>query len=228
METKTPNPPNASSEAELPSSGSRRCAACLMLHRLCICALTPRVESLTRLVLIIHRREILKPTNTGALAVRSLVNSEMHVRGTEGLPLDYSVIAPSDAHNLYLFPADDAVPLSPELGATLRATGRPVRLIVPDGNWGQAARVGKKVRGQPSITKVSLPPGPPSSYGLRREAKPRPDGLATLEAISRAFAALEGEHVSEPLLEIFRIMVARSLWSRGSLPAAQVYGGMPP
>jgi DTW domain-containing protein YfiP len=196
-----------------------------MLHRLCICAAVPRIENDTRLVLIIHRREIVKPTNTGALAARCLAQSEVHVRGAEGQPIDYARIAPPNATNLYLFPAEDAEPLTPELCATL---ARPVRLIVPDGNWGQAARVGKRIRALRGVRYVTLPPGAPTQYGLRREAKPRPEGLATLEAISRALRVLDGPRVSDPLDEIFRIMVSRSLWSRGKVPAAAVYGGLPP
>lgn len=196
-----------------------------MLLRLCICGAMPKIDNATRLVLIIHRREIVKPTNTGALAARCLRESEIHVRGAEGQAIDYELLTPADATNLYLFPADDAVPLTPEFCASL---ARPARLIVPDGNWGQAARVGKRVRAQRGVVCVTLPTGAPTQYGLRREAKPRPEGLATLEAISRALRVLDGPHVSDPLDEIFRIMVSRSLWSRGKIAAAAVYGGLPP
>lgn len=196
-----------------------------MLLRLCICALVPRVENLTRLVLVIHHREIRKPTNTGALAARCLTSSEIHVTGAIGKPTDYATVAPEGATNLFLFPSETAEMLSPEFVSRLRG---PVRLIVPDGNWGQAGRVRRRLtRGAP-ITDVILPPGPPSEYRLRREAVGRPEGLATLEAIARAYAVLEGPKVSEPLLEIFRTMVERTLWTKGKLPADQVRGGIPP
>ena len=184
----------------------------------------PQINNLTRLVLVIHQREIRKPSNTGALAVRCLLNSELHLRGAVGAPADYGGLAQADATNLYLFPGEDAIPLTPAFCATLVG---PVRLIVPDGNWGQAARVWGKLPEHVPITRVTLPPGPPTQYRLRHESPLRPEGLATLEAIARALETLEGPHVSEPMLHVFRMRVERSLWAKGKLPAHAVFQGIP-
>jgi DTW domain-containing protein YfiP len=196
----------------------------MMLVRLCICALVPRLETSTRLVLVIHHREIRKPTNTGALAARCLANSEVHVTGVLGRPTDYARLGASVGTNLYLFPSPDAPVLTPALRDALP---RPFRLIVPDGNWGQAGRVRRKLASGPAITDVALMEGPRSTYRLRREAAGREDGLATLEAIARAYAVLEGEAVSAALLQLFNTMVERTLWSRGKLRADEVTGGIP-
>jgi DTW domain-containing protein len=52
------------------------------MHRsLCICALLPRLETRTRVVLLIHQLEVDKPTNTGVVAARCLVNSAVVYRG---------------------------------------------------------------------------------------------------------------------------------------------------
>lgn len=203
----------------------RRCPACMMLQRLCICSDVPRLETLSRLVLVVHHRELKKPTNTGGLAARCLVNSEVHVSGAIGTVVDYDAVAPESATNLFLFPSEDAVPLTPE---NARGFKGPIRLIVPDGNWGQAARIRKKLKDSPRIINVSLPEGPVTRYQLRREALDRPEGLATLEAIARAMHALEGPQISDALLAIFRTFVDRTLWSRGKLAAASVQGGIPP
>ena len=48
-----------------------RCADCRMHRSLCICALLPRLETRTRVVLLLHQLEIVKPTNTGLVAARS-------------------------------------------------------------------------------------------------------------------------------------------------------------
>jgi DTW domain-containing protein YfiP len=190
---------------------------------LCICALMPSLSTASRLVLLIHRREARKPTNTGQLAARALLNHEVHVIGEQGNPLDYQRLCPPEATNLCLFPAKTAVTLTPDFCASLE---RPVRLVVPDGNWGQAGRVHSKLP-QARVTFVTLPEGPPTQYRLRRETREQPGGLATLEAIARALEVLEGPAVSAPLLEIFRIFVERTLWTRGKLPMAKVYGGIP-
>jgi DTW domain-containing protein len=190
---------------------------------LCVCALVQRVETRTRLVLVIHRYEDRKPTNTGRLAVSCLANSEIVVRGhrpSADAPPEPPLAFPAGAQPLLLYPAEDAVPLTDFAGAG------PVVLVVPDGNWRQASKVRKRVPGLAEVPCVSLPAGAPTAYRLRFE--PQRGGLATLEAIARAFGVLEGPAVEEALLRPFRAMVERTLWARGELAAADVKGGLPP
>lgn len=191
-----------------------------MMHQsLCICALVPRLETRTRLVLVMHKAEQRKPTNTGHIATMSLVNSETIIRGVENMP-DPPVTWPEGSEPLLLFPAEGAKPLEP------RPPDRPpVTLIVPDGNWRQASKVRQRVRSLREVRCVTLPVGAKTSYRLRSESQP--NGLATIEAIARAFGILEGPLVQTALEQIFRTMVERTLWIRGSLPTAEVEGGIP-
>ncbi len=192
-----------------------------MLGGLCVCALmpSPPLATRTRLVLIIHRFEERKPTNTGRLAAACLAASEVLVRGHAGEPSP-PFIAPAGTRPLLLFPADDAIALD-----QLPPSPDPVTLIVPDGTWRQAQRVRTRVPGLRDVPCVVLPPGEPSRYRLRHE--PRGGGLATIEAIARAFELLEGAHVRAALERVFHAMVDRTLWSRGALDAADVTGGVP-
>lgn len=183
---------------------------------LCVCSLTPRIETKTRLILVIHHTEIRKPTNTGHLAAACLPNSEIHVRGRDRTPS--SALSWGERTPLLLFPHEgEAEPLTPVDG--------PVALIVPDGNWRQASKVRARVPGMKAVKCVTLPPGPPSIYRLRTEA--HPTGLATMEAIARALGILEGPEVQQKLEELFRVMVERTLWVRGNLRAEAVTGGIP-
>ncbi len=191
---------------------------------LCVCALVPRVETRTRLVLVIHRYEDRKPTNTGRLAATCLTNSEIVVRGhrpVPGAPDEAGLAFAEGTQPLLLYPAEDAVPLADFAGAP-----RPVVLVVPDGNWRQASKVRKRVAGLGAVPCVSLPAGAPTTYRLRFE--PQKGGLATLEAIARAFGVLEGPAVEEALLRPFHAMVERTLWSRGELSEKDVRSGLPP
>ena len=194
----------------------QRCQGCMMHLSLCICALIPRLETKTRLVLVMHKAEKRKPTNTGHLAAKALVNSETIVRGIEGKP-DPEVTWPEGSEPVLLYPAEDARPLE--------ACSHPVSLIVPDGNWRQASKVRQRVRGLRDVRCVTLPVGAPTTYRLRSESQP--NGLATIEAIARAFGILEGAHIQDALEGIFRTMVERTLWIRGSLPTADVSDGIP-
>jgi DTW domain-containing protein len=193
---------------------THRCPRCVMHKTLCVCALVPRLETRTRLVLLIHRAEARKPTNTGRLALACLVNSEVHVRGREGEPSGR--LAWEETDPMLLFPHEDAIELGAGAGGVQR---RPVTLVVPDGNWRQASRMRARVPGLQDIPCVMLPKGPPSTYRLRFEA--HDGGLATVEAIARAL-------VRRALERIFDAMVERTLWARGALEACDVTGGVPP
>jgi DTW domain-containing protein YfiP len=206
----------------------RRCPECRLQRRLCICALIPRLETRTRLVLVLHQLEARKPTNTGLLAVRCLANSTVVMRGRrpdgpDALPdplLDDDfpwLEAPEDA--VLLFPSEDAVPI-----AEVRDHPRPLRLVVPDGTWSQAIRARKRLHGLDRLRCVYVPAGA-SEYRLRHD--PREGHLSTLEAIARAYGALEGAAAQEALERVHRIMVERTLWSRGRLAVGEVTGGIP-
>jgi len=201
-----------------------RCGRCRMLGTLCVCPLIPRprLATRTRLVLLIHRFEDRKPTNTGRLAAECLANSQVVVRGHASAPTP-RVACDAGSTPLLLFPHEGATPLDER--SPWRGSQRPVTLIVPDGTWRQASKVRNRVAGLADIPCVSLPAGEPSVYRLRAEAHEA--GLSTLEAIARAMGLLEGEHVRRALERVFRAMVERTLWSRGTVATADVTGGIP-
>lgn len=202
-------------------NADKRCEACAMHLGLCICKLIPAVQTHHRLCLVIHYREARKTTNTGDLAFRCLPRSERIVHGVQG-----TETAPPDEHDkaisssLLLYPSDEAEPLTPD-----HASSGPVRLVVPDGNWRQAAKMTRRIDWMASLPQVTLPAAQATSYLLRHE--PKMEGLATMEAIARAFGILESETAQRELEEVFRIMVDRTLYSRGQIARERVHGGVP-
>ncbi len=192
------------------------------MHRsLCICSLLPRLVTRTRVVLVIHQLEAVKPTNTGVIAARCLVNSAIVHRGRgpdqdAGPPPDE--IAPQGVTSLFLFPHADATPLE-----SWRGRSEQIQLVVPDGTWRQAARTrGRIARGLPC---VSLPARGVGAGRLR--AAPGPGRMATLEAVAAALGILEGPAVDEALMRVYRIMTDRTLWTNGRMRGEDVTGGIP-
>jgi DTW domain-containing protein YfiP len=193
-----------------------------MHETLCICALVPRLETRTRLELIVHCREERKPTNTGQLAARCLQRSNISIVGDRERPLELAPVT-ADEQAVLLFPADDAVPIT-----HFAASERPIVLIVPDGTWRQASKMRKRIPGLATMPCVTLPEAGPSNYRLRAEV--HEGGLATFEAIARALCILEGEagpQIEAAMLAVFRVMVERTLWLRGALSNDEVTGGIP-
>ncbi len=178
--------------------------------RLCICPSIPRLNLATRLVLVMHRREFKKTTATGPLALQVLSNSELRIHGHLDRPLDFSDLAAGDRRTLVLYPGDDV----PELSASfLDRDDRPVTLVVPDGSWRQASKMGRRLPGLEHAEMVRLPEGPGTSWGIRRESHEH--GLATFEAIARALGVIESPAVQSDMENLFRLMVRRTLETRG-------------
>jgi DTW domain-containing protein YfiP len=194
------------------------------MHRsLCICALLPRIATRTRVVLVLHQLEALKPTNTGILAARCLENSAVIYRGRapDGAaadPIDDQLAI--DADTLLLFPHESATPLD-----AWRGTTKPITLVVPDGTWPQAGRTRKRIRALSQLPCVSLPA--PGIAIDRLRASVRPDRMATLEAVALALGIVEGAAVRDALMRVYRIMTERTLWTNGRVSASGVTGGIP-
>ncbi len=182
----------------------------------------PPVESRTRVVVLMHSKERVRMSNSARLAALFLDRGEVRIRGEKGRPLDPDGVCSPDRHNVVLFPSADAEVLDTGWSAP---EDLPVNLIVPDGNWGQVRRLVRREPVLAGLPHLRLPVGPPSRFRLRTQ--PRPDGLATFEAIARALGCLEGVTVQSPLDYVFDVMVERTLWTRGQLDAGQVTGGIP-
>ena len=194
------------------------------MHRtLCICALLPRLETRTRVVLVVHQLEANKPTNTGLLAARCLANSAVVYRGRPPAGADTATPAfgaVPGAQHLMLYPHPSATPI-----AAWRGSDDPIVLLVPDGTWRQAARTRARLAPDPrTIPCVSLPT---SSSGRRLRTASAPQRMATLEALARALGVLEGPEIERALLRVYRIMTERTLWSNGRVATADVTGGIP-
>ena len=182
---------------------AHRCPGCRLMLGECLCALIPRIETRTRVVLVLHESEDRKPSNTGRLALRCLPNSGVVIRGGFEAATEAPVWS-EHGDPVLLFPHPDARPLE-----SWRESPRPITLVVPDGTWRQAQRVRRRIAGLAMVPCASLAREAPSAYHLRHT--PHPRRLATMEAIAEALGVLEGPDIRGALLRIFAVMVERSL-----------------
>jgi DTW domain-containing protein YfiP len=178
---------------------------------LCLCAILPRIDHATRVVVLAHPAEWDRPSNTGRVAVLTLRRAELAMWRTE---LDLGLLLRDGHEHLLLHPAGS--PLSP-------ITDRPVSLIVPDGTWRETSRIARRLMALPNLRRVRLV-SPPRA-GLRDA--PSPDRLGTADAIADALETLGERDAARSLRDALRVMKDRSLWTRGKLHASQVAGGLP-
>lgn len=184
------------------------CAICFLRRELCICARIPKLRLQTKISLIIHARELKRTTNTGRLALAALIHSEMRVRGRGREALDLSDLLDPRYETYLFYPGAEAQPLEAMRPA------RPVQLLVPDGNWRQAGKVGIRHPELREVPRVRLTAINPGRHHLRREHFA--EGFSTLEAIARALGILEGPEVESALLALYAAKLAATLRARGT------------
>lgn len=189
------------------------CEGCRLHPDRCICFDLPVLDLKTRVSLVIHAKELKRTTNSGSLALRALRNGEMYVRGEGSAKLDLSPLLDPAYVPLFFYPSEDAVELSEEFAGSL---GKPVHLIVPDGNWRQAGKVRHRHPELKGVQTVKITAKNESLQHLRREHFP--EGMSTLEAIARALRFFEGEEVYQSLNFLYQAKLKATLRGRGIAP----------
>lgn len=153
---------------------------------MCYCALLPRLETTTRVIILQHRRERDMPIGTARMASLCLPQAELHVG------IDWSndealqrALSDPERPTVLLYPARDARDILREPPAG------PVTLVVVDGTWAQARSV---VRDNPildALPRYAFAAPEPSRYRIRRE--PRAEYCSTIEALMHVLGVLEGD-----------------------------------
>jgi DTW domain-containing protein len=197
-----------------PKLSAHRCPRCEIRKALCFCDLIPEISLQTRVIVLMHSREEVLPTNTARLAVKALVNSELRIHGRQDERMSFEGLREPGRQSLLLYPSEHASELSADFVSQLAG---PVNLIVPDANWKQTKKFVRREPGLIGIPHVQLPAGPPSEYLLRTQH--RSTNLCTLEAIARAIGFLESRDAQQQLETLLNVLVERTLWSRGWLAA---------
>ena len=186
------------------------CENCFLHRDRCLCDFIPRLETKTKISLVIHAKELRRTTNTGLLATKALVNSQILVRGTDNGRLDLSELLNPMFRPILFFPAEGAEELNLDF---VDQSELPIHLIVPDGNWRQASKVHHRHPELKDIPRVMIKFPNTATQHLRAESTP--EGMATLQAIAHALGVIEGEFVKQKLLELYHLKLERTLLGRG-------------
>ena len=189
---------------------NERCESCGVSVAACLCDVVPRIELRTKVCLVIHHRELSRSSNTGLLAIRALLNSEVRVRGEQREALDLKDLLTAQYRSFLFYPSADAVELNEAL---VMQEARPIQLLVPDGTWRQARKINSRhpeLRDLPRV-KISTPNN--SFFQLRPQSKP--ERMATLQAIAEGLGVIEGDRVRVQLMKLYQAKIERTLKARG-------------
>ncbi len=188
------------------------CQTCFLHVDRCICTLIPSLTLKTKISLIVHTKELKRTTNTGRLAVKALVNSEMRIRGEGKEALDLSDLLAPEYKTYLFYPSDEAIELDENL---VKSSPLPIQLIVPDGNWRQASKVHYRHHELKDIQRVKI--STPNLNPQHMRAENTEHGMATLEAIAHALGIIEGKAVGDVMMKLYQDKLEATLRGRGIL-----------
>jgi DTW domain-containing protein YfiP len=190
------------------------CDGCYLHKDRCICDSIPTLITKTKLSLIIHYKELNRATNTGTLAAKALVHSEVFIRGKMNETLNLSKLIKPEFRSFLFYPSSDATELTPDL---VHQSDLPIQLIVPDGNWRQASKVHYRHKELQEIPRIMISTPNTDAHHLRAESTQY--GMATLQAIAEAYGIIEGPDVKAALLSLYQLKLSRTLQGRGVVQA---------
>ena len=188
------------------------CQVCFLHKARCVCEHIPKLELKTKVVLVVHTKELKRTTNTGRLALKALTNSEMRIRGEEREVLNLTELLTPNYRTFLFYPTDDALELDAKL---VSESDLPIQLIVPDGNWRQASKVHYRHHELNNVPRVKISTPNLSTQHMRIETTDA--GMATMEAIATALGVIEGEIVKNQLMALYQAKLKATLEGRGVL-----------
>lgn len=201
----------------------KRCRQCLLCEKTCVCHWRAAVAdaeagtSAVDWVLLLHRDEIFKPTNTGRL-VADLFPDHTHAFCWDRTQPDEALLALlQDPKRLcfIIFPSDDNAPrhsIAPTIDVPYQPTSekRKVTLILLDGTWKQARKMYRQSRWLNEVPLLDLKHLLSSEslahLGNYRVRKAAEDGqLATCEAAAAALKGCGQDRAYAQLIDYFSI-----------------------
>ncbi|HVZ65348.1 MAG TPA: DTW domain-containing protein [Lacunisphaera sp.] len=187
-----------------------RCPRCRFTPRWCVCEAERTVTTPLAVDVLIHRRELRRPTSTGRLISRIMPASRAHVYERLIRPEREAIVRPG--RELWiLHPRGDPAP-----------TGVPpeaVQLLLLDGSWTEAATMLAAVEGWGR--RIRVPEAGPSRYWLRGAR----DGgkLSTIEALIALLGHLGLASEAAELHGQFELHVYAGLRTRGAKVLAEQF-----
>jgi DTW domain-containing protein YfiP len=206
------------STREFKARGSlvERCNNCMMAKFACFCEWKKPQNCELEFILIMHRNEVHKPTNTGRLI------ADIFPENTQAFLWDRTepsanlldAINDNSRQTVLLFPSDNAQTLLSTQEKT--QPQKPLRIVLLDGTWKQAskmARLSKWLQHLPHVT-INTDNLPPINY--IREA-PEEDQLSTAQAAACALADVGERAAAEGLYHYFGVFNQHSKATRKNI-----------
>ncbi|WP_323845386.1 tRNA-uridine aminocarboxypropyltransferase [Microbulbifer magnicolonia] len=191
-----------------------RCPDCQMGEFACMCAWRPSAESSVEFVLLMHRKELFKPTNTGRLIVDVFPATKVFLWNRLEAPAGLKELLNDPERNCFVvFPADGSESSSREIVRGLPSGAKKTTLILLDGTWKQCSRMVGLSRWLDGIPCLRLPETLVKSYAVRDSGKN--DRFSTAEAAISCLMLAGEMPAAQILRHYFTVFNAHYLATRG-------------
>lgn len=196
-----------------------RCEHCQLAVFACICPWRPELEARCEFVLLMHRNEVFKPTNTGRL-IADLLPQQTHVfcwSRTEPRQELLDLLSDSRRRCVIVFPSDANESGSKQRGLVteLRDDGKITTFVLLDGTWKQSGRMFHLSRWLEEIPYVVLPEALVRGYAVRKSHQEH--YLSTAEAAGLCLEMAGEVRAASALQDYFELFNLHYLATRGAV-----------
>ena len=197
-----------------------RCDHCQLAEFACICNWQPQLNSRAEFVLLLHRDEVFKPTNTGRL-IADIFPAQTHAfcwSRTEPEQALMDLLTDEARQCFIVYPANstdlDAEPR--QVFSEIPVNNKVKTFILLDATWKQSGRMFHLSRWLENVPCVALPEGILRGYAVRKSHND--DYLSTAEAAALCLQMAGEQKNSEILLDYFQLFNEHYLATRGCYP----------
>jgi DTW domain-containing protein YfiP len=194
-----------------------RCDHCQLAAFACICNWQPHLSSRAEFVLLLHRDEVFKPTNTGRL-IADIFPAQTYAfcwSRTEPEQALLDLLTDKTRQCFIVYPASSTdVEVKPrQIFAEIPANDKIKTFILLDATWKQSGRMFHLSRWLENTPCVALPEGVLRGYAVRKSHND--DYLSTAEAAALCLKMVDEHKNSEILLDYFQLFNEHYLATRG-------------
>lgn len=186
----------------------KRCPTCQLKQSHCICQLVVESDCGVEFVLIFHRDEIFKPTNTGKLIAQQFPqNTHAFLWNRVNPPQALLDILQSPQRDCYIvFPGDESDART--ITSTVpQPSDKRITLILLDATWRQSRRMFNASAWLKNIPCLTLNPESKALYSTRNAAFDH--YLSTAESAALALAACQAHEAAQTLFNTFALFDSR-------------------
>lgn len=192
-----------------------RCEDCQLASFACLCSWRPQMTSACEFVVLMHRDEVFKPTNSGRL-IADVLPHKTHVflwHRTEPEPALLALLNDKNRQCFIVFPSEQAAEPTRQVYSALPASEKITTFILLDATWKQSGRMFNLSRWLDAVPSLSLPETLMRSYAVRKSHQE--NYLSTLEAAGLCLQLAGEDLQSNIMLDYFALFNQHYLATRG-------------